>query len=82
MKKFLVVSFLVSVFLFAASIPTVAGAHHVQVRLHAVQHSGVAGIVDLTQRRDSGTHIVVNAFGLKSGDQYQYLRHKGEKIDK
>lgn len=47
---------------------------HIQVHLHAVDNSGVSGIVDLRQRpHNDGTHINVVAFGLKPGENYVSL---------
>jgi len=46
----------------------------VQVQLYQVGNSGVSGFVHLSQgHNQSGTHIVVNAFGLTPGNQYTSL---------
>jgi hypothetical protein len=48
------------------------GNNQIQAQLYAVGNSGVSGLVHLNQR-NSGVHIVVNAFGLKPGNQYVSL---------
>jgi len=46
----------------------------IQAQLYAVGNSGVSGFVHLNQSNNTnGVHIVVNAFGLKPGDQYVSL---------
>jgi len=48
--------------------------NQLQVQLYSVGNSGVSGFVHLSQRNNQdGPHIVVNAFGLKQGDQYVSL---------
>ena len=47
MKRCMAILLVVLVFVLASSIPAVAGAHHSQVKLHAIHNSGVSGLVDL-----------------------------------
>src|SRR5262245_48215995 len=50
--------------------PAFAWPNHIQVQLHPVGVSGVAGLVNLTALHQGGTRITLVSFGLHPGNEY------------
>lgn len=64
-----------------ANIATAKPESHINVRLQAVGDSGVSGLVHLTQLKEGGTRINLEAFGLKAGDSYLSLYYDNHVCD-
>ena len=64
-----------------ASIATAKPDSHINVQLQAVGGSGVSGLVHLTQLKEGGTRINLEAFGLTAGDPYVSLYYSNHVCD-